>query len=106
MNKIEIIIVLIVTLIVVLVWVSSDIYFSKPVEDTNAQAVLDPVNSRFDQTTLSQIANNPSAAPTAAPNATNSASLQVATPTPSPSPRVKTSPTPRATASASATLNQ
>ncbi len=61
MNRKEFVILLVITFIVIMIWLAFDIFFrTKPsVEaDPNLQTIIEPINPKFDQTTLDQIKKN------------------------------------------------
>ena len=103
MNKVELIIVLAVTGLVVFVWVFSNVFFTPPqtTPDTNVQGLLEPVTPAFDQDTLNRISAIQTPGPSQAPGA-SVAPTPSPTPTGSPAASAKVSPTPEGTASASA----
>jgi uncharacterized membrane protein len=100
MNKIEFVLVLLFTFFVIVVWVTSEIVLVKPSQpdDPKIQAMLEPLQSSFDQETLNLIVSQkpatyvpPVATATATPNPTPT------TATPSASPRGRATPTPAPT---------
>jgi hypothetical protein len=95
MNKIEFVLVLLFTFFVIVVWVTSEIVLVKPSQpdDPKIQAMLEPLQSSFDQETLNLIVSQKPATyippvATATPNPTPNPA------TPSASPRGRATPTP------------
>jgi hypothetical protein len=98
MNKIEFVLVLLFTFFVIVVWVTSEIVLVKPSQpdDPKIQAMLEPLQSSFDQETLNLIVSQKPATyvppvATATPNPTPNPA------TPSASPRGRATPTPAPT---------
>jgi len=110
MKKREFITVLVITLIVVVVWVVSDLVHTK----SSAQGLpdvknyTDPVDPNFDQDTLNKISSlsTPAPAPSGAPVATAAPTASPsATPSPRTTPRPSSSPTSGNPVSAQATIS-
>ena len=104
MRKKEFISVLVITLVVVVVWVISDLIHTHSASQNlpDVKAYLDPVDPSFDQQTLSKINNlsTPAPAPTAGPLFTPGPSAS-----PSPIPLFTPAPLPTASPIASASAS-
>src|SRR5438270_10237607 len=92
MSKREFVIAVIITCIVILAWIASDIYHAKTQQsiDQPSADLLEPVDPNFDLSVLNQ--QSPTLPPVAqpAPSSTPTPSLS---PSPSPSPSITPSPT-------------
>jgi hypothetical protein len=86
MSKKELVIILIITFIVIIIWVVSDIFHSKPSVplDPKLETILEPVDPNFDQETLAKLKNISLKSPPPISTKPN--------PTPTPLPRPSSSP--------------